>query len=99
MEYLQGETLRARLDRGPLPISDLVRLATQIAEALDAAHAVRIVHRDIKPANIFITNRGVAKVMDFGIVARVGDGASHDAETLAPPPTLTEVGTAVGTVA
>src|SRR5262245_18771757 len=59
MEYLEGETLRARIDRGPLPTRELIVVATQIAEALDAAHAAGIVHRDIKPANIFITSRDI----------------------------------------
>ncbi len=99
MEYLHGETLQARIARGPLPIADLMAVATQIAEALDAAHAVRIVHRDIKPANIFITSRGQVKVMDFGIAARLGQDASESDDTAARPTLLTEAGATVGTIA
>src|SRR5262245_32577837 len=64
MEWIDGETLAARLARsaGPLPMDDMLRLATQIADALDAAHASGIVHRDLKPANLFVTRRGDIKV-------------------------------------
>jgi serine/threonine protein kinase/Tfp pilus assembly protein PilF len=71
MEYLEGQTLRRRINAQPLPTGLLCRIGGQVADALSAAHAARIVHRDIKSANIFITSRGDAKVLDFGL-AKVG---------------------------
>jgi serine/threonine protein kinase len=67
MELLHGETLAERLERGPLPISELLEIGTQISDGLGAAHAEGIIHRDIKPGNIFITKRGQAKILDFGL--------------------------------
>jgi serine/threonine protein kinase/tetratricopeptide (TPR) repeat protein len=100
MELLEGESLKTRIARGALPIDDVTDLGTQLADALDAAHAKGIVHRDIKPPNLFVTPRGQLKVLDFGVAklnqARAGDRESGS--TIGAADQLTTMGTTIGTV-
>jgi serine/threonine protein kinase/Flp pilus assembly protein TadD len=107
MELLEGQTLKQRIDGRPLKVDPILDLSIQIAEALEAAHARGIVHRDIKPANIFVTSRGTAKVLDFGLAkptARRSDSSSGGVDssqmvTAAVGLDLTMPGSAIGTAA
>jgi serine/threonine protein kinase/tetratricopeptide (TPR) repeat protein len=106
MEFLEGQTLKSMIAGKPLPSTQILEIATQIADALDAAHETGIIHRDLKPANIFITKRGQTKILDFGLAKlvighhRIAEGAGTPADpTLTSAENLTGTGMALGTVA
>src|SRR4029077_4378897 len=107
MELLEGQTLEQRIGGKPLPIEEVLKLGIQIVDALEAAHARGILHRDIKPSNIFVTVRGQAKILDFGL-AKLQDIENPDHHVRAPAQlraeeawdpslTLTRTGVTIGT--
>ena len=99
MEYVEGEVLSQRIDRRTLPTSDVIDIAMQIADALDEAHALGIIHRDVKSSNLIVTDRGLVKMLDFGLAKMIQAGSALDSSD----PTVavggqTAVGVVLGTV-
>ncbi len=99
MERLEGRTLKHRIGDSGLAIDDVLELGAQIADALEAAHAAGLVHRDVKPANVFVTERGEAKLLDFGLVKETATDRGDESDDDATWEQLTQVGAMMGTVA
>jgi TolB-like protein/Flp pilus assembly protein TadD len=98
MELLEGETLRGRLDAGPIPQKQAVDYALQVAKGLSAAHDRGVVHRDLKPENLFVTRDGHLKILDFGLVKRIEAASPEEATSASIDPVQTGLGTVMGTV-
>jgi serine/threonine-protein kinase len=98
MELLEGETLRARMDRGQMGFSKALDIARDIVRGLEAAHSRGIVHRDLKPENVFLTTGGMVKILDFGLAKNQAPGFSTNSETSAPTLGLSQPGAVMGTI-
>jgi serine/threonine-protein kinase len=98
MELAHGEDLSARLARGPLPLDEVLKIARQLAEAMEAAHESGVVHRDLKPANVTVTDEGKVEVLDFGLAKALDPSSSGPISDLSKSPTLVSGGTAAGVI-
>src|SRR4029450_817450 len=98
MEFMNGQTLLARMKSSPLRIPEVVDIGIQVADALTVAHSHGIIHRDIKPENVFLTDDGFVKVLDFGLAKLLLLDQGVDSTTVPPSSTLTTVGDVLGTV-
>ena len=98
LEYVDGETLADRINRGPIPLAETLRISLQISQALESAHEKGIIHRDLKPANVKITSDGTVKVLDFGLAKALQDESSNSSPSLSQSPTVSLGATNAGTI-
>ena len=98
MEYVEGELLSARIERGPVGVRDAIDIALQVADALDEAHSIGIIHRDIKSSNLIINERGMVKILDFGIAKVEEQETNEDSDRTMKIVRQTALGAVFGTV-